>query len=164
MDPADFVGYIIMFLFGAGALGLYQYNKSKARTLPLSVQIYPRLILEVLILKEQDKTKNLVVRVTANKEIEVNQMFIELIDKNREITKVGFADNAGSEKTNAIPGKPVEIVIPLEEFKTYLNSKNIPFSTFRFVIDAMPNDRHKTHELAFNKNWNIYKPDSGRYN
>ncbi len=166
MDAFDFVGYIIMFLFGLGVLGIYQYNKSKTKTLPLSIQRYPGLILEVLIIKQLAKTKNLVVKVTPITGIEISRMYIELIGKKREINKVGFAEKeiSNDETTTALPGQPVEIAIPLEEFKTYLNSKEIPFLTFRFVVDVLPNNKHKTHELAFNKNWNIFKPDSGRYN
>lgn len=166
MDPVDFAGYIIMFLFGLGVLGIYQYNKSRARILPLSVQRYGKLILEILIKKQQGRTKHLLVRVSALETVEVTGMYVELIGKDRAIHKLGFAERDLSEErtTEAFPGKPVEIVIPLTEFKNYLYSGEIPFQTFRFVVMALPNSKFKSHELAFNKNWNIYKPDSGRYN
>jgi hypothetical protein len=166
MDPVDFVGYIIMFIFGAGVLGIYHYNKSKARILPLSVQRYPDLLLEILIRKQQARTQFLVVRITALKEIRIARMYIELIDKKREITRVGFAEEEIPEDktTLAAVGKPVEVTIPVEEFKNYLLNKDIPFKSFRFVVDALPNSKRKTHELGFSSNWNIYRPDSGKYN
>jgi hypothetical protein len=166
MDPVDFVGYIMMFLFGLGVLGIYQYNKSKQRVLPLSRQRYPNLVLEILVTKQHEKTRQLVVRVTALKKTQISRMYIELIGKNRTISRIGFAEKEikADETTTAIPGQPFEIIIPLEEFKNYLNSQGIPFLTFRFVVDALPNFKHKTHELAFNRNWNIFRPDSGRYN
>jgi hypothetical protein len=166
MDSVDFVGYIIMFLFGLGVLGIYQYNKSKTRLLPLSRQIYPDIILEVLIKKQHEKTRNLVVRVNPKKEVSIGRVYIELIGRQREIQKVGFAEKDITYQTDTkiYPDQPVEIVIPVPEFRNYLQSKGIRFTTFRFVVDALPNNRHKTHELAFNRSGNIYKPDSGRYN
>ena len=166
MDPFDFVGYVVMFLLGLGVLGVYQYNKSREKILPLSIQRYPNLILEVFIKKQHAKTKNLVIKVSPKKEVEISRMYIELIGKKREMKKIGFAETVLEDKetTTTFPDKPVEIVIPLEEFKSYLITKEIPFRTFRFVVDALPNNKYKTHELAFNRNWNIFKPDSGKYN
>jgi hypothetical protein len=100
------------------------------------------------------------------REVRIVRMYIELIGKKREIKRIGFAEEEIPEDkaTLAIPGKPFEVTIPVNEFKNYLAKKDIPFQSFRFVVDVLPNKKRKTHELSFSNNWSIYKPDSGRYN
>ena len=57
-----------------------------------------------------------------------------------------------------------KIEIPFTDFKNKMNDGELPFRTFRFVINDDRNNPFKSHELGFNSKWIIYRPDTGSYN
>lgn len=138
----------------------------RVREIPMSVQIYPECILKILVLKKHSKIQTLVVRIIARKEFRVNGFSVELIDRKREFSYLNFNKNnlSISFPPSIAINKFVDAEIPFEEFKKTLESHEKPIQTFRFVIENDSGKKFKTHELAFNKNWIIYKPDTGRYN
>lgn len=134
--------------------------------MPMSVQIFPECMLKILVLKQHGKIQTLVVRIIARKEFKVIDFKVELIDRKREFSYLNFNKNNNS--TSFPPGiaknKFADANIPFEEFKKTLASQEKTFQTFRFVIENDSGKKFKTHELALNKNWTIYKPDTGKYN
>ncbi len=162
----DIISYVILFAFGLTAVYLYQKHRTKQRNLPLSIQHFPDVLLEVIIQKQYGKTQNLMVKISAQKEFTIAKFSVELIDKKRKIDSVEIK----TDKINRIT--PIKLnhaeqhhfKLHPQHFQEFLQKQEIPFSTFRFVVEKIDGKKFKSHDLAFNKNWTIYKPDSGTYN
>ena len=162
----DIISYVILFAFGLTALILYQKHRTKQRNLPLSVQHFPDLILEVIIQKQYGKTQNLIVKTSAKNVFTIAKISVELIDKKRKIEIVEIKTDK-IDKTSPIKLNDFEqhhFKLNPEHFQEFLQKQEIPFSTFRFIVENADGKRFKSHDLAFNKNWSIFKPDSGTYN
>lgn len=134
--------------------------------MPLSVQVYPECILKVLVIKQHGKIQTLVLRIIARKEIPFKSVSTELIDKKRNFENVYLDRNITqvSFPLTISKNKYLDVKIQFAEFKNHLTSLDKPFRTFRFAVENTSGKKYKTHELAFNKNWVIYRPDSGKYN
>ncbi len=162
----EIIGYVIIFVVGLSVLYAYQWKKSKKRELPLSVQQYADVLLELLIQKQHGKTQELLLKVTAKTDVTLAHVSIELININRQIDIL---------KLQGIFKQPNDIItlekgmqhifhfVP-ESLKKFISEQGKAFRTFRFVVENDNGKKYKTHEMAFNKNWSIFKPDSGRYN
>ena len=162
----DIIAYIILFSIGLGVLYLYQSRRLKPRSLPLTVQIYPECILKIFVFKQHGKAQTFICRIIAKKELEIKQVKLELIDKNRDFHNLHLSENS---EAMAIPpiihkNKYYDIKLPYQEFTEHIASQDKPFKTFRFVVENINGRKFKTHELAFHKNWSIYRPDTGKYN
>jgi hypothetical protein len=162
----DIVAYVVLFAIGLGVLYAYQYRRLRPRQTPFSVQIYPECILKILVQKQHGKIQTLIFRVIARKKFYVKECTIELINKKREFHHLNFNEINGSILLSSPIGenKYADAQIPFQEFKTKLESQDKTFQTFRLVVENDSGKKFKTHELTFNKNWTIYKPDSGKYN
>lgn len=163
----DIVGYVILISVGLGLLYAYQYRRIKVRQLPLSFQIYPEVDLKVFIHKQHGKTSSILFRIIAKKDLIITNLIVELITKKRSFEYFQIKEMV------QIPVLPLklesmkylDIAIPFEKFKSHITQKNISFKTLRLVAEiGEGNKKFKTHELAFNKNWVIFRPDSGKYN
>lgn len=162
----DIAAYIILFAIGLGVLYAYQYRRLRPRQMPFSVQIYPECILKILVHKQNGKIQTLIFRIIAKKDISVKECQVELIDKKRDFYPINFNEfNGNILPPSTIPkNKYYDAKIAFSEFKEKLTSQDKTFQTFRFVAENELDRKFKTHELTFNKNWTIYRPDSGKYN
>ena len=162
----DTIAYIILFAIGLGVLYAYQYRRLRPRQMPLSVQVYPECVLKVLVVKQHGKIQSIVIRIIARKELTIKSVSAELIGKSRDFNHFDFSEE-NSEITLPLSlrkNKYTDVKIPFDDLKKNLISLEIPFRTFRFVFENLAGKKFKTHEFAFNKNWTIYRPDSGKYN
>lgn len=162
----DIVAYIILFSIGLGVLYAYQYRRLRPRETAFSVQIYPECILKILVTKQRGKVQSLIFRLIARKKFSLSDCSVELIDKNREFSHLNFNQINGSTlpPSTIAKHKYADAKLPFDEFKKTLESQDKTFQTFRFVVENNSGKKFKTHELTFNKNWSIYRPDSGKYN
>ena len=162
----DILTYIIVFGLIIGAVSVWQFRISKARPYLLSNQIFPQLSLELLIEKSQGKTKEFIIKVDHKKSFEIKIPRVELIGKSRKIELIDL-DNLSSNRTeNKDSSGSFEIIFRYQfsEFSELLKKINFSFKTFRIIIEDKTGKKFKSHELAFNKTWTIYRPDSGKYN
>ena len=105
-------------------------------------------------------------KVTAKTDVALVHVSMELIGKNRQIDIIKLQEI--SNQTNDIVPlekgmKHIFNFVP-DSLKKFITEQGKAFRTFRFVVENDNGKKYKTHELAFNKNWSIFKPDSGRYN
>ena len=159
----DIAAYIILFSIGLGVLYAYQYRRHKPRQLSFSDQTYPECFLKVLVVKQTGKVKYITLRVIARKDFTVKDVKVELIDINRSFSYLHLNEKIALPPTIQ-RGKFADAEILFDEFKSALSKQDKTYQTFRFVVENDSGKIFKTHELTFNKNWTIYRPDSGKYN
>jgi len=162
----DIIGYIILFVSGLGALYLYQWRKDKIRLFPLSEQHYPESVLTVLILKKSGEIKSLVLRFYAKKEMTLQELRVEMISPENEIFSVSLNKilNAQLFPVKIAPDSSFDFEFEMDAFKDELTGQSVRFSAFRLVAQNAKGKKFKSHRLAFDKRWAIFKPDTGKYN
>lgn len=162
----DIISYAILFAFGLTALYLYQKHRTKQHNLPLSMQYFPDLNLQVIIQKQYGKTQYLILKTSAKKMVSIAKVLVELIGKNRKIEIVEIKTKEIDEITpiHLNQGEEYDFQFNPKHFQEFLHKHEMPFISFRFVLENKEGKKFKSHELAFNKNWSIYKPDTGKYN
>ncbi len=145
---------------------VYNYKKKQIRRYLLSMQQYPEADVSVNIQKTQSKISDIIIKVLANKDIDINDIKVELISKKREFNYYSLASLVENSKFPVTLNKSadIEFVIPFNDFKAKLMDGEHPFSTYRFMVIANQNQSYKSHEMGFNKRWVIYRPDTGNYN
>jgi len=162
----DILTYVIVFGLIIGGVAIWQLRRSKTRPYVLSTQNYPELQLRVIIQKQEGKTKDFVIQLSSHKELILHTVFIELISKSRTFEKIdqGLINENIDFPLNLQQKQTAKFVYPFETFKKYLLNSDFKFKSFRVVVEDSNNKKYKSHEMAFNKNWVIYRPDTGRYN
>lgn len=161
----DIIGYVILFVVGMSVLYAYQWKKSKKRHLPLSIQNYADANLQFSIQKQNGKTQEYLLQIIAKSNIDLNSVTIELINNQRKIEVINIQSIAiEKNKVNLVNGGEHSFHFAPEFLKALLSQTERKFSSFRFVVENEKGKKYKTHELAMNKKWSIYKPDSGTYN
>ncbi|MCF6342241.1 MAG: hypothetical protein L3J31_05485 [Bacteroidales bacterium] len=162
----DLFTYIIVFGLIIGGVAVWQLRRSKPRPYVLSTQYYPELKVQLYIEKQEGKTKDFVIRLNGLQELTVAAISIELISKSRAFQSI----EAGQiEEVNKLPFllrkyQTADFSYPFDTFKSHLQKVDFPFTSFRISIETTQGKKCKSHELAFNKTWVIYRPDSGSYN
>jgi len=162
----DILTYIIVFGLIIGVVAVWKIRNSKPRPYLLSNQIFPQLILKLLIEKSEGKTKEFIIKVEQKENFEIKIPRVELIGKGREIELIDL-DNLSCNRTknkHSISSFELIFKYPFSKFSKLLKESNISFKTFRIIIEDNAGKKFKSHELAFNKTWTIYRPDSGKYN
>ncbi len=160
------IGYIIIILFVTVSVYVYNSRKNTIRSFVLSEQIYPGIIYRVWIKKEKGSISSIILDLSCKRNIEINELKVELITLKRTINSYSLntlAQNTTLPK-KVDSGENINIEINFDQFKTLLSEGDLPFRTFRFVILTAQGGIFKSHELGFNKKWIIYRPDSGNYN
>ena len=157
---------MILFVFGLGALYLYQWRKEKVRMFPLSEQIYPELILTVLIIKQSGEIKSVILRVEAKKEMILKKILVDLISHENKFYSVALNDVI---EENPLPlklpaGKPFDFKLEMTDLKNEITGQSVKFNAFRLVAQNDDGKKFKSHRLAFNKRWSVFRPDTGKYN
>ncbi len=145
---------------------VYNFKKKQIRYYLLSLQQYPDLSISTNIKKTQGKISDIIINITANKAVILNDVKVELISKKREFNYYSLHQFL---KTDDFPvklgmGSKTEFIIPFNDFKTLLMDGEFPFSTYRFMVVSSKEHMYKSHEMGFNKRWVIYRPDTGNYN
>ena len=161
----DIITYIIVFGLLIGGVALWQFKQSKTRPYILSHQIFPELDLWLIIEKSEGKTKDFIIKLNPKKEVKTKIPVVELLNSKREVHIVDlyeFTKNKGE----ILRSEDSKIIYKysFDEFSSLLNDGDFKFKTFRVSIENQSGSKFKSHELAFNKRWTIYRPDSGKYN
>lgn len=162
----DIISYAILFIFGLIAVILYQRHRTRNRELPISIQHFPELRFEVNIEKQHGKTQKIILKVFAKSSVTIEKVLLELIDKKRNIEslEIKIEGKQGIDPIHLAKGEVHHFHFNPELFQQFLKSQKKPFSTFRFVAVHPGGNKFKSHDLALDKNWSVYKPDSGIYN
>ena len=162
----DIVAYVLLLVFGAGAVYLYYGRKAMVKEFPLSVQTYSGSALKVLLQKQHGKIRYITLTLVAGKELQVKNISVELIDAKREFSELNLNREIETLKLPAIINRDqaFSLQLPYDDFRDQLLMPGNKFRTFRFVVETDGNKKFKSHELAFNRSMTIYRPDSGRYN
>ena len=162
----DILTYVIVFGVIIGGVAIWQLRRSKARPYLLSAQNYPEVQLRIIIQKQEGKTKDFVIQLNGLQEISVSNLFVELISKSRSFERIdaGLIHENLDLPLSILQNQTAQFIYPFASFKKYLLSSDFKFKSFRIVVEDANNKKYKSHEMAFNKNWVIYRPDTGRYN
>ena len=160
----DAITYLIVFGLIIGGVAFWQFRISKARPYMLSRQFFPELDLFLLIEKQEGKTKEFIIKIDFKKQTQLIPPVVELIDKNRNYKIISLDtlvnNNAGQPENKS----SIRFKYSFSEFSQLLKNCGFRFKTFRLVIESKNGQKFKSHELAFNKRWTIYRPDGGKYN
>lgn len=162
----DILTYIVVFGLIIGGVAIWQIRRSKSRPYMLSLQRYPELEMQVIVRKQEGKTKDFVIQILAEQDKVLSKISIELISNARTFESLdeGLISHHLKLPLSLSKNQTVEFVYPFLAFKKYLTDQSFSFKTFRVVLQIKDGKKFKSHEMAFNKNWVIYRPDSGKYN
>ena len=157
-----------LIVFGILIIGvlIWQARQSKQRIFKLSEQIFPELNLQIFTSKKEGKIQNVIVRISAKKEIVVRQVNFELISPKREFVYVSSTELAEPVAfPHIIHGKTKsDLSFPYNRLKEIFKEKMPAMNSFRVVIELDNGKVFKSHELTISKYWNIHKADTGKYN
>lgn len=162
----DIFGYAILFTVGLSLVIAWQWRKTRVSELPLSVQIFPEVKLKVSVKKHEGKVSLLIVGLTSKTNQLASKCSVELIDRKRQFISIDAVEIDPEMKARRKKDDENQYIFLFDFilFKKYLTDLDAGFRTFRFVVEAETGKKYKSHDLAFNKNWTVYKPDSGKYN
>ena len=152
--------YIIIFGLLIIFTLIYFSAKEKSKKIPLTKKNYSFGSINVLLEKRGSEFESLIVQLifSKNSSVEIKEVFIELIDKNGEFSKLSLP--------NEIFLKTIdnEYFLNYSEIDTLLFEKRNLFQSFRLVAIIDGNRKLKSGILSFNKNRKLVVPDSGNYN
>jgi len=162
----DIIGYIVIFVAGLGALYLFQWRKDRIRLFPLSEQFYAELVLTVLIRKQGSEVKSIIVRVQPKKETIIQDIRVELLHHENEPFSFSLNEITGKHKlpVKILQGNSFDFEFEMEPFKDEITARSVKFNVFRLAAQTQKGKKFKSHRLAFDKRWSVFKPDTGRYN
>lgn len=158
--------YIVLIAIGGLVYGAYLIKNASTKPLLLSKQIYPEIIMKVLVVKQKNKLSSLQLEVFAREYFSTHAVVCELIMTDRQYHSLPM-NSAFSMDNKPVPvpiNQHMTWSVPFENFKEAMLNEKLPFRTFRIVLVSENGKKYKSNELAFNKKWTIYKPDSGSYN
>jgi hypothetical protein len=160
----DILTYLIVFGLIIGGVAVWQLRNAKPRPYWLSHQIFPDMQMWVLIEKKDGKHKSVILKTMHNKNLSLNTPRVELINNKRERLFIDLPWKDKQEKANKDGWLENISELNFNDFYKSLNSSAFKFRTFRITVHDQEGKPFKSHELAFNKRWTIYRPDSGKYN
>jgi len=158
------IGYVVLFIVGLTVLYAYQWRKIKKRDLSLSRQAYADAILELFIQKQHGKTQKIILQIIAKTDLQLQDIAVELIGKKREFQTVKFSTDDSDKLIFISKNNRHHFLIDPDFFKKFISEQGAEFRTFRLIVTNDKGKKFKTHELAFNSKWTLFKPDSGKYN
>ncbi|MEJ2594977.1 MAG: hypothetical protein P8100_07600 [bacterium] len=162
----DIAAYILLFSIGFGALYAYQHRRLRTKHVRLSVQHYNDCILKILLEKLHGKQQSIIVRIMARKDLELKNVQLELIDRQRNFHNIhldsGYPDFVIPESLGST--KYFDLKLPYESIEEMIRASEFPTKRFRFAVEHKRGKKFKSHELAINRKGHIYKPDTGHYN
>lgn len=162
----DVLTYVIVFGLIIGGFAFWQFRYGKPRPYLLSHQVFPEFQLFLFIEKSEGKTKDFIIKIDQKKQIETKYPIVELIGKKRELEIIQLKDSIHNKNksSKSLNNLSVEYKYSFNEFRNLLINSDFSFKSFRVSIENNSGRKFKSHELAFNKSWTIYRPDSGKYN
>lgn len=162
----DVLTYVIVFGLIIGGFAFWQFRYGKPRPYLLSEQVFPDLNLILLIEKSEGKTKEFIIKLNLKKDIETKVPIVELIGKKRDLEVIAVHELLKDKSKTSKEHHNTLIIYKysFNEFSSLLKNSGFSFKSFRIVIESTKGIKYKSHELAFNKSWTIYRPDSGKYN
>ena len=160
------LSYTVIILVIVISIYIYNIRKKQSRIFSLSEQNFPSNIFYVKIVKLNGVITSILIEIYALKDMNITSVRAELITGKRVFN---YYDISGLCNNLDLPldlteSHSCKIEIPFTDFKKMMNDGELPFRTFRFVINDYRNNPFKSHELGFNSKWIIYRPDTGSYN
>ncbi|MDG2080876.1 MAG: hypothetical protein P8J47_03735 [Bacteroidales bacterium] len=160
------LSYTVIILVIVISIYIYNIRKKQSRIFSLSEQNFPSNIFYVKIAKLNGVITSILIEIYALKDMNITSVRAELITGKRVFN---YYDISGLCNNLDLPldltaSHSCKIEIPFTDFKNKMNDGELPFRTFRFVINDDRNNPFKSHELGFNSKWIIYRPDTGSYN
>jgi len=158
--------YFFVFGFGIAIVSLYLYRKDKQRLLPISEQQYAGLLMHIYIEKEKSKLIHVIIGLRFfNKSNHLTKLEIELIDpkRNKQIINITPLVRQNT-KTKNDTAMIQELTILFNDLQDTLIKEKFQYQSFRFVVETTEGKKYKSHELAYNERWQLFKLDSGTYN
>ncbi len=158
--------YVIIFGFGIVLISLYFYRTDKKRLLPLSEQWFSNLSLIVSVEKEKGKLTHVIISLNSgDKNNLCTSIGIELIDSHREIKYLKLDPLIQTQTDHHyIQSNRQAMVIKFTALQKFITDTGFPLQSIRFVAETKTGKKYKSHELAFNDRWHLFKIDSGKYN
>jgi len=160
----DIVTYIVVFGLVISAVIVWQVRYGKPRPYWLSHQVFPDLKLWILVEKKDGKHKSLIIKTEQDSNIEIKAPSVELINISREKLKVEIPKINPKIYKSSENKMTFEYKYEFANFSKALKNNNFKFSTFKISLENNNGQMYKSHELAFDKRWTIFRPDSGKYN
>jgi len=162
----DILAYIIVFGLIIGGVSIWQLRNAKARPYMLSRQSFPGFLLILSIEKYEGKTKGFLIKTVFKSQLEPDHLWLEMINKKRETETIQLNNHLEIRGNTDVQNDKIS-----RTYKTsfaglteVLKESQFKYSTFRIVVETTNGQKFKSHELALNKRWTIYRPDSGKYN
>ncbi len=155
----DILTYGIVF----GLLIIFTYvflsKKDKTKRFSLSQKIYSYGNIDVRLEKQGKEITFLVIKYSLK---DVSPDYFKLT------SEMVLIDNSillvEIPQENILFENKSVLKIPFDVFSNLLKEKTKQLNYFKIVITFASNKKLKSGILAFNKRWNIYAPDSGKYN
>jgi hypothetical protein len=160
----DIMTYVIVFGLIIIGVIIWQLRYGKARPYWLSHQIFPELKLWVFVEKKDGKHKSIIIKTEQGDKTQTYAPTVELINNSRENQIIQSPESEPQISKISENKITIEYKYDFNKLSKVLNSTDFNFSTFRFSIKNAKGQMYKSHELAFDKRWTIYRPDSGKYN
>jgi hypothetical protein len=161
------ISYIIIFGFGILLAALYLFRKDKKRMLPVSEQTYSQLVIAIYIKKEKGKITEIILQLSPLRNtLQVSDFYLELTNEDHDKKTVDIKPlmKLPPETIELKPPGDYRFSILSQNFETFLSNQTGPYDRFRFVVVTQENNKFKSHTLAMNARWGLFKQDSGRYN
>lgn len=160
----DIMTYVIVFGLIIMGVIIWQVRYGKARPFWLSHQIFPDLKLWIFVEKKDGKHKSIIIKSEQGDKTKTYPPTVELISNSREKLIIEIPEKDPQISKFSENKITVEYKYDFIKLSKALKSNDFKFSTFRFSIKNAKGQMYKSHELAFDKRWTIYRPDSGKYN
>jgi len=135
--------------------------------LPVSEQSYSQMVMAVYIKKEKGKITEIILQLNPLKNtLQMNGFQLELTNENHDKKAVDIMPlmKLAARTLDLQAAKTFRFSIPAQNFEDFLSSQSGPYDRFRFVVVTPENKKFKSHTLAMNPRWGLFKQDSGRYN
>ncbi len=162
----DIITYIIVFGLIIGGVSIWQFRNAKARPYLLSRQNFPGFNLSLSIEKFDGKTKEFIIKTIFDSQLEPKNLWLEMINAKRETNAIQLSNTLTVVNANNSNGNKTlkTYTLPFNDLTKLLSNSQFNYNTFRVVVGVDSGRKFKSHELALNKRWTIYRPDSGKYN
>lgn len=160
----DIITYVVVFGLLITGVIVWQVRYGKPRPYWLSHQVFSEIKLWIYVEKKDGKHKFIIIKTEQDKKIKTYPPAVELINASREKLKVTIPVTEPRISKITENKITIEYKYDFTNFSKVLNNNDFKFSTFRISIENANGQMYKSHELAFNKRWTIFRPDSGKYN
>jgi len=156
----DILTYVIVF----GLLILFTFfflsKKEKRKEFLLTNNHFSFGIIKVFIVKQNKEIKYLEIyyELFGNTSGNHANLAVEIISKDKTVVSTVIPEQIIKHLSNK------RIKINYQDFNKLISAHTNQLQHFRIVLTFAGNKKLKSGILAFNKNWNIYTPDTGTYN